>query len=180
MKKIIFFITLFYFIAACSSVKRLERSCKEIPFEELDSLTRANVVLNYKLEVPKEWVKSKFSGGDWYYIQGDYIESLGYHKRKADFYVSKNNIRNDCKAKTDYSVKDFLKYLFEIPLCTICSSCFGLSSSSLYPTESAITDLTFDSIVNRLLAVEILISFLPKPASANSILQLSESTSTML
>ena len=113
MKKIIFFITLFYFIAACSSVKRLERSCKEIPFEELDSLTRANVVLNYKLEVPKEWVKSKFSGGDWYYIQGDYIESLGYHKRKADFYVSKNNIRNDCKAKTDYSVKDFLKYYID-------------------------------------------------------------------
>ena len=52
-------------LVSCASLNQ-KRKCKTQPFQELDSLHRAEKVLNYTIDLPYNWEKSKFSSGDWY------------------------------------------------------------------------------------------------------------------
>ncbi|MGY8910171.1 MAG: hypothetical protein ACKVIG_09960 [Flavobacteriales bacterium] len=112
MKKfiLVFFISLSIF--SCSSSKTSLKKCNDYRFEQLDSLARANQVLNYKINIPKNWKKSKTSDGDWYFLEDEFIDSLGYYTRKADIYISLNKIKNECNNQ-EYSSKDFLNYFID-------------------------------------------------------------------
>jgi hypothetical protein len=108
MKNSIYFIFVLS-VLACASQKNSVRNCKVNAFEELDSLQASKIALKYKIKVPKLWKKSSFSRGDWYFIEGDYIDSLGYQSTNADVYISKFPIKNACDIK-DYEAKDFLEF----------------------------------------------------------------------
>lgn len=112
MKKfvLVFFISLLIF--SCSSSKTSLKKCNDSRFEQLDSLARANQVLNYKINIPKNWKKSKTSNGDWYFLEDEFIDSLGYYTRKANIYISLNKIKEECYNQ-EYSNKDFLNYFLD-------------------------------------------------------------------
>ena len=108
IKKVLIF-SLLAAILSCSSVKRVEKSCRENPFEELDSLQRANQKLNYTIDKPKDWKRGKTSNGDWYFLEGKYIDSLNYYSRKVDVYIGLHKIRKECTTKS-FSIDDYLHY----------------------------------------------------------------------
>ena len=112
MKKyvLVFFISLLIF--SCSSSKTVLKDCDKFPFEQLDSINRANQVLNYKIDIPTNWEKGKTSNGDWYFLNNELTDSLGYYTRKADIYISLNKIKNECNNQ-EYSNKDFLNYFID-------------------------------------------------------------------
>ena len=97
-------------IFSCASIRQ-KQECKKEPFERLDSLQRFQKVLNYSVEIPKNWKKSKFSGGDWYYLEGEFIDSLNYHERFADVYIVSDKIKNNCNS--EYSVKNYVKLFID-------------------------------------------------------------------
>lgn len=97
------------FVISCASTNKV--NCKKQPFEELDSLQKAQKILNYSMKFPENWQKSKFSGGDWYFIKGEFIDSLGYYDRLANVYVSSEKVKSNCKDK--YSIDDYLKLFLE-------------------------------------------------------------------
>ena len=109
MIKKILIIGLLAAIFSCSSTKRMVKTCKVNPFEELDSLQRANQKLNYSISKPRGWIKGKTSGGDSYTLQGKFIDSLGYFSTKASVYIGKNLIRETC-INQKFIITDYLHY----------------------------------------------------------------------
>ena len=111
MIKKILIVGLIAAIYSCSSTKRVEKRCKDNPFEELDSLQRANQKLNYTILKPKDWKKGKTSNGDSYFLEDKYINSLNYYSRKADVYIGLNKIRKECSQS--FSIDDYLHYFVD-------------------------------------------------------------------
>ena len=112
LKRIIFLFALGC-IYACASPKVIQKKCKSSPFVDMDSLEKAKQQLNYKIEIPNDWKKSKFSSGDWYYLKDASVDSLSYPLRKANLYVSKFNFRVACTSTNTYTPKDFLNYYID-------------------------------------------------------------------
>jgi hypothetical protein len=107
MKKIIFFITLFFIITACSSLKKMERKCKENPFEELDSLQSTLKEINYKVSIPKKW-KSYSKGSIALYLTKKNKDSINYFDFIAHILIYSNKLNNKCKNTQD--IEAFLSY----------------------------------------------------------------------
>lgn len=112
MIKKILIVGLLLAIYSCSSTKRVEKRCKDNPFEELDSLQRANQKLNYIIDKPKDWKKGKTSNGDWYFLKDKYIDSLNYYTRKADVYIGLDKLRKECTTQS-FSIDDYLHYFVD-------------------------------------------------------------------
>lgn len=112
MRNLVFVLSISLLIFSCSSSKRLLKECNKNPFEQVDSLTRASQVLNYQINTPKDWKKSKTSSGDWFFLNDEFIDSLGYSSQKANIYISLNKIENECKNKK-FSIEDFLDYYID-------------------------------------------------------------------
>ena len=110
IKKVLIF-SLLAAILSCSSVKRVEKSCRENPFEELDSLQKSNQKLNYKIYNPKDWKNGKTSYGDWYSLQEEFTDSLNYYN-KANVYIGLHKIANECNS-TAYTIDDYLSYFID-------------------------------------------------------------------
>lgn len=111
IKKVLIF-SLLAAILSCSSVKRVEKSCRENPFEKLDSLQKSNQKLNYKIYKPKDWKNGKTSYGDWYSLQGEFIDSLNFYSRKADVYIGLHKIAKECNS-TAYTIDDYLSFFID-------------------------------------------------------------------
>ena len=109
MIKKFLFISLLASIYSCSSAKRVEKRCKDNPFEELDSLQSANQKLNYTIHKPKDWKKGKTSNADWYFLEDKYIDSLNYYSRKVDVYIGLDKLRKKCVTQS-FSIDDYLHY----------------------------------------------------------------------
>lgn len=108
IKKVLIF-SLLAAILSCSSVKRVKKSCRENPFEELDSLQQSNQKLNYTIDKSKDWKKGKTSNGDWYFLEGKYIDSLNYCSRKVVVYIGLHKIRKEFATKS-FFIDDYLHY----------------------------------------------------------------------
>jgi len=100
------------FMYACSSVKVAQKNCNENPFEQLDSLTRASQKLNYSISINSNWIKSKTSNGDWYYIKDGYDSVLQFDISKLNLYISMDKIDTACKQNT-YTTEDYLNYFID-------------------------------------------------------------------
>ena len=109
MRRLLYIFSILLFIFSCASNKNIHKSCEKYPFEELDSLQRANQFLNYSIDKHKAWKKGKASNGDSYYLNDRFIDSLKYYSQKASLYVSLNKIRNRC-SNQEYTIENYLDY----------------------------------------------------------------------
>ena len=107
--KNLLFLCFLTFTIACSSIKNNIKSCNDNPFEELDSMQRANQILNYKINVPKNWEKSKTSSGDWYFLKNKYIDSINFYSTKADLYIGLNKVSSNCRDK-NITIENYVDY----------------------------------------------------------------------
>lgn len=110
--KMLFWFVLTFIIVSCSSIKKVSNNCKKNPFEELDSLERVNQVLNYKINIPKNWEKSKTSGGDYLFLRDKSIDSFKFNSIKASVSIDLNKIKYICKSENT-TKENFLDYIIK-------------------------------------------------------------------